>query len=596
MARKGRHGKGGRTTPKGTRPQGYSARRPDDGIVSGTPPRKSDPMGDVRRALAGDHPMEMLALVSTLLTVVDPRGVNPFTHTPGERSKPSRDELLQTFTAVDRPETTALLAVVAAFGADEVERRRLERIVAGRAHDLPSWLSALGRTRAYRAVETTHLLGDGDTVVVGVRLPTGEELTAAVYIDHNMGTLVKDAFVVPGPIDDLLRLMRSKLDDTDTTFADIPMADAKARVVDAIEIAAITFPPFETGTWPVCRPLVEWIVGLLPDGGRGYERPDWSDADRNELTERFFASGAGEPLDDADHRGLLDSILWFGCDYGPGDPLRWSPTAVEILLVSWIPRKIVADVAYLSKAPEVLRAFITFCHAERGIPAHLTGQTLHAVDRWAPEYQATIRSPRPQGPAALLAAMGVLDGEDEDEPWDREPTALGFLERAVGGPDALEVLDDDALPDEPFDWTDIADDVRDRVGDVLSLIDRCCDELLDVEYRTACRRVLARVAVTGPRVFRRRGRSETTAAAICWAVCRVNDTFDQRRGGFTQKRLLAHFGQQGGSVSQRAATLLDAGGFPRHSYDWVLGSPYYLVSARRRTILDRRARFRSHGY
>jgi hypothetical protein len=32
--------------------------------------------------------------------------------------------------------------------------------------------------------------------------------------------------------------------------------------------------------------------------------------------------------------------------------------AVEILLADWIPRKIVADVAYLSNAPELLRAFI----------------------------------------------------------------------------------------------------------------------------------------------------------------------------------------------------------------------------------------------
>jgi hypothetical protein len=41
-------------------------------------------------------------------------------------------------------------------------------------------------------------------------------------------------------------------------------------------------------------------------------------------------------------------------------------------------------------------------------------------------------------------------------------------------------------------------------------------------------------------VFRRR--ADTAAAAICWSVCRVNDVFDQRWGGFTQKALLAHVG------------------------------------------------------
>ena len=39
---------------------------------------------------------------------------------------------------------------------------------------------------------------------------------------------------------------------------------------------------------------------------------------------------------------MLSSLLWFGSGYGPGDPLRWSPTAVEILMLDWIPRKILA--------------------------------------------------------------------------------------------------------------------------------------------------------------------------------------------------------------------------------------------------------------
>ncbi|MGI8685194.1 MAG: DUF6398 domain-containing protein [Acidimicrobiales bacterium] len=125
---------------------------------------------------------------------------------------------------------------------------------------------------------------------------------------------------------------------------------------------------------------------------------------------------------------------------------------------------------------------------------------------------------------------------------------LGFLERAIGGRSALDALDDAPLPDETFDWNGVPDDVRDRLGEVLALCDRCCDEVLDTEHRTAARRVLARIAVNGPEVFRRRGRSNTAAAAICWSVCRVNDDLDQRPGGFTQKALLSQFGQQSSST------------------------------------------------
>src|SRR5262249_14493530 len=163
---------------------------------------------------------------------------------------------------------------------------------------------------------------------------------------------------------------------------------------------------FETDTWPACRPVVEWAIGMLPTGGTGYQRPQWSEERQGELTERFFASPFAADLGSADHRRLLGSLPWVRTDYGPGDPLPWSPVPVEILLVDWIPRKIVADTAYLAKAPEVLRSFIRFCHHERGIRAALTEDTLAAVDKYEPIYQRTIASPRPQGPAALLAAMG----------------------------------------------------------------------------------------------------------------------------------------------------------------------------------------------
>lgn len=592
MAKKGRHRRGGRVTPRGTGALGF---QPHHGDGFGWDDPEPELMRDVRRTLADDHPLGLLALTSSLLAAVDPRRASPFGPSHDDATGPSREELVGSFIEVDRHETSALLAAIGGLSADEAERRRITRTLEGRDHRLPAWLVGMGAAEAYRTVEISHVFGDGDNVMVGVRFPTGDELTTVVYSDHNLGTLVKDAFVVPEPVGAVLGLMRAKADDPDVNFADIPAADAGVRIVEAIDMAAMTFPPFETDTWPVCRPLVEWMVGLLPEGGRGYERPEWSDEDQRDLAERFFASPLAAGLGDPDHRDLLETILWFGCDYGPGDPMRWSPVAVEILLADWIPRKIVADVRHLAKAPDLLRGFVRFCHAERRIPAHLTTETLDAIDRWEPEYQRTIRSTRPQGPAALLAAIGALDPDgawgmpgEHDEPWDYESLMLESLQRAVGGPEALDELDDIALPDEPFEWTGIPTDVHDRVAEVLALCDRCCDELLDAEYRTAARRVLARIARRGPEVFRRRGRADTAAAAICWSVGRANDLFDQRRGGMNQKALLAHFGVQQGSIPQRARTLLDAGGFPRHWNDFALGSPDYLVSGRRRDILDKR--------
>jgi hypothetical protein len=542
----------------------------------------------------------LLTYVSTLLGVTDSRRNHPFARPDStDVAALTREELVATFLDVAAPETSALLAVIAEMaGDDDVLRARIRRELVARPKVEPAWLAKLSETSTYQAVRMSHILGDGDNIMLGVRLPGGHELTCLVYIDHNLGTLVKDGFVVPESIANMVAEFRRVTEDPDTRWDVISLADARSWVDAAIELAAITFPPLETESWPACRALVEWITRGLPDSGIGYQRPQWDSATLAGLTDRFFASIYGARLDDADHRGLLESLLWYGTDYGPGDPLRWSPVQVEILLDDWIPRKIVAPAEYLAKAPDVLRAFVRFAHADFGLRSDLTDETLAAIDDWEPQYQQTIRSPRPQGPAALLAALG-LDTErmldmpvGPEEPEDFEESMLGWLALDVGDRDQLDRLDDNPLPNEPFRWEAIPDDVTVRVNEVLTLTDRCCDEILDCEYRTACRRVIARVASNEPDVFRRKGRAESAAAALVWIVGNANDLFEQRTGGMQVRDLMSHFALRQSSVAQRAATMLRAGGFNDDTYIVRLGSPEYLVAARRRRIITMRDRNR----
>ncbi|WP_164700305.1 DUF6398 domain-containing protein [Modestobacter sp. KNN46-3] len=534
-------------------------------------------------ALATGEPLGLLDVASAFLSATDPRRDSPFRSDDAE-SLPPREELVQAFLHVPRLESSALVAAVAGLTGDRVLRARVDREVALRGHVLPRWLTELDRARASdRAAEFGHVLGDGESLLLGVTLADASELAVSVYVDHNLGTVVKDALVVPGALPDLIVLMQDTTDDPDLGITELAPADVRARATEAIEHGARLSPPLETDTWPTNRPLVEWALGLLPAGGQGYQRPEWSTADREALAARVLESPFGTGLTGADHRELLGDILWFGTDYGPGDPLRWSPVAVEILLVDWIPRKIVADARLLAKAPDVLRTLIRFSHTERGIRPELTAETLAAVDEFEPEYQEAIRSPRLQGPDALRAALGVLDPDEHLAEQAQE------LARVVGGAAALEELDAEPLPDEPFAWDRVPDDVRGRVGEVVELVDRCCDALLDVEHRTATRRLVAAAAEGGPEVFRRRGRSDTLAAAACWLVVRSNRPFIA--GGLTTQDLMAHFGLTG-SPSQRGTTLLEAIGAAAHDPAGPqLGSPRYLTSERRRQLIAARDAF-----
>ena len=593
-----------RTRPP-PKPQRRAARR--------RPPREEEPdlLDQIAAALDDDDPLSLLELASAMLAVFDPRSHHPFQPAP---EGPSREEFVESFLTVPLPETSALLTAVAALEGDEVLRRRVSRAVVERAHALPDWLVDLsGTTAAAEAAEVTHPLGDGDDVLVAVTLPGGHVLTAVVLIEHNAGSIVKDAFVLSEPVDRVLATVRAAAAaDSDLVTGPLAPADPKVRIAEGIEWGARTVPPYETDTWPSSRALVEWMIGLLPGGGTGYERPEWTADMVADLARRFRASRFADGLDDPGD--LLSSLLWFGTDYGPGDPMRWSPVAAEILLLDWIPRKIMAEVEDLAPAPDVLRAFVRFCHDERGIRPGLTEETLAAIDDFAPEYQRLIRSDRLQGPEALLAAMGV-HGDDVDDEFDDVDDAgperevgeimLDMLRRAVGGAAALDALDADPLPDEPFAWDDVPADVHSRVGEVLALVERCCAELLDAQYRTACRRLLADAAADDPDLFRRRGRPDTAAAGVCWIVGKANGLFDPRPGivvidgptGPTMqvKELAAHFGVAGSAMSQRGGALLRAIGVhaPTNFLELELGTPRYLTGPHRAQIIADRDHFRA---
>ncbi len=541
-------------------------------------------MAEIRGRLRSGEPLDLLAEMSSLVAAMDPRSHSPFDRRERDFSL---DQLIGTFADVDRLETTALLAGLSELGLDDLQRARARRALLLRSHPLPEWLVGLGRAEVHRCVEMVHVLGDGDNVMVGVRLADGHELTLVVYIDHNMGTLVKDAFVLTEPIDEVVALM-GRHAEPDTDWRDLDPADARARIVDAVELGAMTYPPLESETWPMCRPLVEWAARRMPEGGRGYARPEWGEEDLRRLTEEFFTSPHGAPLDDGDHRSMLELLLRFATDYGPGDPLRWSPVSVEIVLTDWIPRKVLAPAELTGMIPALLRALIRFAHHQRGVRAGLTAETLDAVDHWEGEFRRAIRDGGDHGSFDDdFDDFDEVDGFDAWDLGDYGEYRRDELRRAAGGEEALAALDEEPLPDEPFRWEAIPEDIHGRVSEALAIIDERSD-LLGVEWRTASRRLLARTAAGGPDAFRRKARSDITAAAICWIVGRTNELFSTP--GMTAKQLFAEFGLGQSGVSQRAATLLKGAGIEAtHGYSpvggWALGGPELLVSSRRRRLI-----------
>jgi len=547
---------------------------------------------ELRAAMRADSPVPLAMTVSTIMAACEPRSSSPLDQTP---EGPSLTELVDSLIATSYAETTAALTVIACLTSDELLVKRIDKELATRHHPLPEWLGGMREAAPVPEVwELTESLGDGDNYFLGVNLPSGDTLSALVYVDHNLGTVVKDAFLSDEKLDALLETVRSRLDGQVLQRTDA--AQGRAVMEAAIDAGATLYPPLESDTWPGCRPAVEWMLRLLPAGAAAPERPDWSDEDLARLSEDFFDSSYGRDLDADDERSLLDSVLWYGTDYGPGDPLRWSPTSVEILLSDWFPRKVIADTEYLAKLPRLLRAFVRYCHQVRGISADRTHDTLSAVDSFEPEYQRIIRSDRPQGPDALLRAFF---GEDTESGASVDIGALGggfgapaimldFLASTVGGRIPLEDLSSEPLPDEPFEWAGIPEDVHQSVAAILVRCDAYADDLADAEYRTAMRRFLSRAAAVDPAIFRRKASPDRGAAAVAWVIGRANALVGPGSAVQVQD-LQAWFGVSG-SVSQRAGPFLRANGVdPAEATGYMsLGALDLLVSQYRALLIEQR--------
>jgi hypothetical protein len=154
-------------------------------------------------------------------------------------------------------------------------------------------------------------------------------------------------------------------------------------------------------------------------------------------------------------------------------------------------------------------------------------------------------------------------------PPSRQPSAVDDLLAFVGTAKALDHLDREPLPDERFDWTAVELQDRDFVERVLALSDRYCEQVLDLEYRTIARRILARVAARDPRPFRRSTRIERCAAGLIWLAGRGSGEFG-RHGPRSSERLWAWFGVQ--SCSDRGRSLQRAGGLqPDDALTYLLG-------------------------
>lgn len=322
--------------------------------------------------------------------------------------------------ALEQLGTASALATLRALGAvSAADYARLARAAGDRlaAAGLPepSWAGSLGLARpTAAALMHEEAFDDGLSVMVEFSAPGVGAHTLGIYIDHNLGGLVKDVFLA-GPLTEVRgQFARRAPNHVDLAIRDLDLAEARARVEAALYMLDHTYdPPVSEDVRPM-RALIDARMRILPDG---FELPDdyeeVTPQEREALLEDFLASQQGQRWrGDEDAEDVAQLAIDFGAGYNHGGPLRWSPVVVEIFMTSWLARKVTREPDFFERVPDVLRDWVRYAGRRQGVPAAPLHEAVAAVKQFGREMLDAVGDPEAWGPAKTFAVAALEDGVD----------------------------------------------------------------------------------------------------------------------------------------------------------------------------------------
>lgn len=502
-------------------------------------------------------------------------------------------------------ETESLVRIWAEMIDDELFRRRIRRQLPPADRREPEWVRRIDEVTPRRAAAIVSPVLIEETIVVEIST-AARSCTLAIGIERSGAPFIEDAYLTPESFDTVMSGIAVN-PEIDVDRVELSPADARARIIEALDMSDTIIPAPATETWPGTRAMLTWMLRLMPTGGIGYDLKEWTPEEIKEIADDFAASPWAADLT-GDELRHADLLLEFQANYGNNDPLRWSGSFTDRILHDLYPRKVVADDAYMLSMPTTLTALVQYASERSGVDPGFTQNALNAIEAGRADYVSlvtgraepdTIGFPFAELPDGVDLPPELIDALQARFVADEQfaTRQLALLEETVGGRANLDSLTIDPLPTEDFDATGIPDDVVDRLRPLLPQVTTTAQEFFgDPEFATVAFRILAEVARREPTVFRRRFSDPALLAALFWIAGEINETFFASTAGRTPLRikdLQSHLGAKS-APSQRADTLLAALGHPRGPGSRVhIPDPRLLTSTFRAELLERRAWYQS---
>ena len=286
----------------------------------------------------------------------------------------------------------------------------------------PAWAAVAGKALPTEAWIGSDVYGDQEIVLIGFAYPTqpgdpGHSI--CVLVDHTEGGVAKDAYPAAPLAQTLARWREAEGDGISLRPASL--AEVAARLADAL--VATDFADRQACTDG--RTLAEMrallssrLTTLPPAANTGLEELDAEG--RDWLVAEFLgAPEAADLLSEPAAVTVCHSLIAYRCDYGDGDPLRWSPTLAGLCLLDHFPVKVSLDAPDIPLVPDVLAAWVTFAASRKNLPEPALARIVEVIDSCRDTFPVAMSDADRYSPAKRTAMDLIHRGVDltDDEAW-----------------------------------------------------------------------------------------------------------------------------------------------------------------------------------
>jgi hypothetical protein len=371
--------------------------------------------------LRAESPLAVEVWGSGLMAVWDslPSGA-----TGDDNSAGFAEALVRHAAELGTPEGMAVLAALAAVAPSRVatRARTAAAVLEQQGIAPPVWAAVAGTALPTEAWIGSDVYGDQEIVIVGFAypaLPGDAGHSICVLVDHTERGVAKDAYPAAPLAQTLARWREAEGDGIGLRPASL--AEVAARLSDAL--LATDFAEAQANAEG--RSLAEMrallaarLATMPPAANTGLEELD--SEGRDWLVAEFLgAPEAADLLSEPAAVQVCHSLITYRCDYGDGDPLRWSPTLAGLCLLDHFPVKVSLDAPDVALVPDVLAGWVAFAARRKNLPEAALARTLDVIDSCREDFPVAMSDAARYSPAKRTAMDLLHRGVDltDDEAW-----------------------------------------------------------------------------------------------------------------------------------------------------------------------------------